>query len=621
MPTRIQIRRDTSDRWEAANPVLGIGEPAVDLDTGDLRIGDGNTRYLDLPVYLQYDSNGNVPDVVLEALDSRFVTDEYLINRSYRKKIVHNLIYQHPDAAQAPANFGSGVSLYPQTFVIDTVANEILTISGPPQIVSVYDWTTGAYKGMIYSLGRTGVTESADIIYSGGRRYLYTVDTSGSAGTVVQFDITSPTKWQTLTPTATFTADVLNSAHFRNGHWVTASNTATSGSDSSFRSRARLSFYDANFNQTGLAQFPSGTGGGSKAYQAAGMPKMQGFDEGHGFFVFACGGGWLGVNAITPYNWGGVRLVTPSGAVIIDSLARLDQVLTILNANGCNGDIIENEGVQIVGDKIYTLYNINTGASAGSTSGGLVILEEFCPDSDALDFSSAAQSWTLPDTRVLQSGSHPLAADGKLHNLVTWDAFTSLTDICTYMQAIGQDRFSFFSSDASITDAAGTVIPAGYFVEIINRNYLTFLVRLYGGGAARSFLLSTTDVTGNTWTQTWGPEKTAFTPAAGLQAINANAFNRFWIDAGEVFFQFGVQNSTSGQSTLAAGNNVILAAGGLPSKYRPEFSTNALVAGHTSGPGMRFSADNTGLVQLVGVPASTHQYASGVVSWPVAPVL
>lgn len=51
MPTRIQVRRDTTTGWEDVNPVLAIGEPAVNIDTGDLRIGDGSTRFLDLPIY------------------------------------------------------------------------------------------------------------------------------------------------------------------------------------------------------------------------------------------------------------------------------------------------------------------------------------------------------------------------------------------------------------------------------------------------------------------------------------------------------------------------------------------------------------------------------------------
>lgn len=571
------------------------------------------------PLLVSVDSDTNLfPASVMGPLNKRYQKQRVDSSLSYKKRLVHNLVYQHPDAAAASSQFGA--SLYPQTFVIDTTANEILVISGPPQIVSVYNWTTGAYKGVVYSLGRSGTSESADIRYINGKRYLYTVDVSGKAGTLTRFDITTtPQKLTTINPTDTYTMDVLNSAHYRYGHWVSASITPNSGSDTSFRNRGRLTFYDDNFTQTGMADFPVSTTGGTRQYQTAGMPKMQGFDEGPGFFVYGCGGGTSGATTLTAYHYQGVRVFTPGGAPIVDSLTKADKTLAILNANGCNGDIIENEGVQIVGNSIYTLSPINTGSSAGATTGGIVVLEEFSQADDAIDFSSAAANWTMTDPKRIQSGSYPVSSDGFLRNQVTWDKLNSLTDICVYMQAIGQDRFAFYSSDAPVTDSVGTAIPAGYYVEVLNRNQMSFVVRLYGNGSVRFLTLSTTD--GTTWTQTWGPEKVNFTPASGLQTINAQTFNRYWIDGGSVFFEFGVQNSTSGQTTLAAGNNVILAAGGLPARYRPEFTANAAVAGHTSGPAMRFSADNTGLVQLVGVPASTHNYAKGVVTWPVGPVL
>lgn len=555
------------------------------------------------------------PASVLGALDKRNHLGAVGPSLSYRKRLVHNLVYQHPDAAAASSQFGA--SLYPQTFVIDTTANEILVISGPPQIVSVYNWTTGAYKGVVYSLGRSGVSESADIRYENGKRYLYTTDISGSTnGTLVKFDITShPAKLTTASPVATYTVDVLNSIHWRNGHWVSASNTATSGSDGSYRSRGRLSFYDSNFVQYGMADIPSTVAGGSKQYQAASMPKLQGFDEGPGYFVFGVGGGWNPSVTMTPYHYGGVRVFTPTGDVIVDSLMRADAMIAILNANGCEATLVENEGVQIVDGKIYTVWPINSASDTGPASrGGIVILEEFSEASDAIDFSAAAASWTMPDVKRMQSGSHPLGSDGKLHNLVTWAPLNSLTDICVYMQAIGQDRFAFYSSDAPVTDSVGTAIPAGYYVEVLNRNQMSFVVTLTGNGTTRRLLLT---YDGTNWSQSRYPDYVPFTPASPLQNVSSSTTNRYWIDGNNVYFQFAVA-AASGQ--LPAGNNVILPTGGLPAKYRPDFTVNAAIIGHTSGSAMRFSADNTGLVQLVTVPASTHNYATGIVSWPATSI-
>lgn len=48
--TRIQLRRaDLQATLEAINPVLLTGEPAIALDTGILKIGDGVSTYTQLP--------------------------------------------------------------------------------------------------------------------------------------------------------------------------------------------------------------------------------------------------------------------------------------------------------------------------------------------------------------------------------------------------------------------------------------------------------------------------------------------------------------------------------------------------------------------------------------------
>ena len=46
--TRIQFRRGTAAELSAANPKLGVGEPAFATDTNVLKIGDGTDHYNDL---------------------------------------------------------------------------------------------------------------------------------------------------------------------------------------------------------------------------------------------------------------------------------------------------------------------------------------------------------------------------------------------------------------------------------------------------------------------------------------------------------------------------------------------------------------------------------------------
>lgn len=41
----IQIRKGTSAQWTAANPILAVGEPGFETDTGVLKIGDGTSTW------------------------------------------------------------------------------------------------------------------------------------------------------------------------------------------------------------------------------------------------------------------------------------------------------------------------------------------------------------------------------------------------------------------------------------------------------------------------------------------------------------------------------------------------------------------------------------------------
>lgn len=50
MAQRIQVRRGTAAQWASANPVLADGEPGLAVDTGELRVGDGVSAWLSLPI-------------------------------------------------------------------------------------------------------------------------------------------------------------------------------------------------------------------------------------------------------------------------------------------------------------------------------------------------------------------------------------------------------------------------------------------------------------------------------------------------------------------------------------------------------------------------------------------
>ena len=66
MPNLIRIARGTRAAWLAANPVLPVGVPAFETDTGKIRVGDGATAYADLPSRTYTPPEGGIPETELD---------------------------------------------------------------------------------------------------------------------------------------------------------------------------------------------------------------------------------------------------------------------------------------------------------------------------------------------------------------------------------------------------------------------------------------------------------------------------------------------------------------------------------------------------------------------------
>lgn len=54
----IQLRHDESVDWDVQNPILKAGEPGFEQDTNKLKLGDGLTRWNELP-YIEGDDTSN----------------------------------------------------------------------------------------------------------------------------------------------------------------------------------------------------------------------------------------------------------------------------------------------------------------------------------------------------------------------------------------------------------------------------------------------------------------------------------------------------------------------------------------------------------------------------------
>lgn len=63
MADLIQVKRGSTAYWETINPVLAQGEPALEIDTNKIKIGNAVTPWIDLP-YLDV-GGGSYPVITL----------------------------------------------------------------------------------------------------------------------------------------------------------------------------------------------------------------------------------------------------------------------------------------------------------------------------------------------------------------------------------------------------------------------------------------------------------------------------------------------------------------------------------------------------------------------------
>jgi hypothetical protein len=77
--TQLRLRSDSKQNWTQANPILQPGEPGFEIDTGNLKIGDGLKSWNDLSY--------------IGTIDLQFITREDLDNY-YTKVEVDELLNQ-----------------------------------------------------------------------------------------------------------------------------------------------------------------------------------------------------------------------------------------------------------------------------------------------------------------------------------------------------------------------------------------------------------------------------------------------------------------------------------------------------------------------------------------------
>ena len=551
-------------------------------------------------------------DAVRDSLDGKSDRGFRLsTDKAYRRRIIHNLVYEHADAAAARAKFGG--SLFAQSFAIDEVEREVLVISQTPQIVSVYDWDSGVYKGIVYSLNRTGVTEGAAIVREGGRRYLYVV---GSPGSVDRFDITNHPPKLTVAPVnRTYSVEAWNRLTYFNGMFTTGARSVEGGGTSAeYMSRGRLSRFDSSFKPVGMVDFPSSLGGGLGPFRTDVVPKTQAICEGPGFFAVSIGGGWSAGVAETDYHMQGVRILTPGGEPVVDALVSGSKMMSRLNSVGVAATHIENEGIAWADGRLFSLYAVNSSSDAAAKTGGILIMEEFSDHPDAIDFSGDAKGFTAPDVKRMQSGQQPVGFDGIMRDMVTWEALDTIPKIVESMRNMGQHRMAFYTSVVSVADARGKTLPVRYLCEVLSAGASTFMVRLTRN-TTTGFMVWWN---GSQWAQTnlsdWTDIPTVGNAYEKLSGSNDRV--AVSLNGNMVTLKIGVR-AKAPATHIPTGNSVIIPAGEIPEFFRPSEGHSLFIGGNTSGPLLRLVVGAGGDLQVVGVPASAYTYISGVVSYPL----
>lgn len=91
--TIFQLKRGKAAAWASANPLLRVGEPGFETDTGKLKIGDGVTSYNDLP----YLTDAEVKRI--EGLEASVTELQGLIGNETDKSGLYGLIDEKANKA------------------------------------------------------------------------------------------------------------------------------------------------------------------------------------------------------------------------------------------------------------------------------------------------------------------------------------------------------------------------------------------------------------------------------------------------------------------------------------------------------------------------------------------
>lgn len=150
--TLIQMRRGTASQWASVNPVLVVGEPGFESDTGKFKLGDGTTAWASL-AYV-----GSDRALATHSHPSTALTDSTTLGRSLITAV---------DAAAARSAIGAGTSNLAlgttsttamagnKVFAFTDITGVIATAQLPPLAINE-TWAVGSQAEMLALVAQRG---------------------------------------------------------------------------------------------------------------------------------------------------------------------------------------------------------------------------------------------------------------------------------------------------------------------------------------------------------------------------------------------------------------------------------------------------------------------------------
>lgn len=414
-------------------------------------------------------------------------------NKFYKKELLYKIPFRFSNYDEI-IKLTDASYLYPQSFTIDQVNEEIFILYSPggetnytQRWIVVYNLITLEEK-TVFGAGNAG-GEGIVVKYTNSERRLYV---KSKAYTLAEYDLTElPENQSILVPKKEYNLGLLLNFSYSNGKWLVEQDGASLGSYISRKTFHWLS--DGLDRVTGTTVIDEEISGYWEGEYTNYISKRQGICIGKdGLLYQQSGGNYFKGDIQKPYNYQGVKVIDKQGNLLNEFLVDPAYFIQELENKGLVCDRIESESI-FCDDSgmLYSLYVHNAQFNNDiSKEQGIVIFREGVESyqsNNFLDFSKGSVTYNKLDRKEIENGVFPRSLDGTMKNPYTGESLNTFEKIINFLQGTRIKKFSFYSSATSVTDLNGDSIPSGYFVEIFNANNSTFPVAYKGITDTRSF--------------------------------------------------------------------------------------------------------------------------------------